>query len=44
MIFDNLTGKWYYKLSDLCKLLNQVNRRADRNAELYYNLKEKRDE
>lgn len=39
MIIDNLTGKTYGKLNDLCKLLNQVNARADKNAELYWGLK-----
>lgn len=44
-ILDNLTGV-EYPLNDftdlirLCELLNEVNNRADRNAVLYYNLKE----
>lgn len=38
-IIDDLTGKQYNNLRDICKLLNDVNDRADRNAELYYELK-----
>ena len=32
-IEDNLTGFTYHKLNEICKLLNQVNDRADKNAE-----------
>ena len=32
-IEDNLTGFTYRKLNEICKLLNQVNDRADKNAE-----------
>lgn len=44
-ILDNLTGVEYPSndftdLIRLCELLNEVNNRADRNAVLYYNLKE----
>lgn len=37
-IVDELTGFKYSKLGELCKLLNQVNSRADKNAILYYDL------
>lgn len=36
MIIDDLTGKHYTTLQQCCKLLNQVNDRADMNAESYY--------
>ena len=34
-IVDDLTGHTYHHLQDICKLLNDVNDRADRNAEKY---------
>lgn len=37
-IIDDLTGKEYNNLRDICKLLNNMNERADRNAQLYYDL------
>ena len=36
-ITDNITGKQYNKLSEITKLLNNVNDRADKNAELLTN-------
>lgn len=38
-ITDDLTGKQYQTLSSLCRLLNEVSDRGDRNAEEYYDLK-----
>lgn len=36
LVIDDLTGKSYGTLRECCNLLNQVNERADRNAELYF--------
>lgn len=35
IIVDNMTGWTYYGNKQVCDLLNQVNRRADRNAEKF---------
>lgn len=32
-IYDDLTGFSYSKLSNICDLLNRVNKKADKNAE-----------
>ena len=40
VIIDDLTGKEYVTMREICQLLNQVNDRADRNAELYYTIPE----
>ena len=38
LIIDDLTGKHYGTLQECCNLLNQVNERANRNAELYFTI------
>lgn len=38
-IYDNLTGKHHRTKRDIVKLLNQVDDRANRNAELYWDLR-----
>lgn len=40
LIIDDLTGWDYYGNQQICDLLNQVNRRADRNAEDYFKLQD----
>ena len=40
MIRDELTGFTYFGNKEICDLLNQLNNRADRNAEQYCKLKE----
>ena len=37
-IVDNLTGKKYENLNEICKLLNDINKRADKNAEHLSNI------
>jgi len=39
MIVDTITGKYYHGNKSICELLNQINNRADVNAEKYYKLK-----
>ena len=38
-ICDNLTGKYYRNLSDIEKLLNEESDKANKIAEMYYDLK-----
>ena len=40
IIKDDLTGYTYYGNKEICDLLNQINNRADKNAEQYCKLKE----
>ena len=39
MIIDDLTGYRYQGNQEVCDLLNEVNDRADKNAEKYWDLK-----
>ena len=39
-IKDNVTGFQYSSLQEICKLLNNVNKRADRNADELWKFKE----
>lgn len=41
IIVDDMTGWTYYGNKQVCDLLNQVNRRADKNAEEYWELQRK---
>ena len=38
-IVDNFTGELLQTLTDMERVLNKVNERADKNAELYWELK-----
>ena len=38
-IEDELTGHIYNNKNEITKLLNQINNKADKNAELYWNLR-----
>ena len=37
-IYDRMTGKFYEGNQKTCNLLNELNNRADKNAELYFEL------
>lgn len=37
-VCDDLTGKIYHTYRDFAKLLNQIDERANKNAEDYYDL------
>jgi hypothetical protein len=39
-IEDNLTGYIYKNRQDITNLLNQINKKADQNAEQYWKLRE----
>jgi len=39
-IKDNVTGFQYSSLQEICKLLNNVNKRADRNADELWKFRE----
>jgi hypothetical protein len=39
-IEDNLTGRIYKNRQDITNLLNQINEKADQNAEQYWKLRE----
>lgn len=41
-IEDDLTGKIYTNFMELCAILNQVNRKSDKNVELYFDVLEKK--
>ena len=38
LVVDDLTGETYGTLRECCDALNQESERADRNAELYFNI------
>lgn len=41
-IEDDLTGKTYTTFREICDVLNKVNRKSDKNAELYFDVLEKK--